>query len=102
MIYVLCQTPNEHCTGTWKDAAHSLHLRAKVHRDHEQAFRCYAKYLVNVLGYTKVGGREFQRGDEPILVLTKRTRYGARCRTGGKDKGWRALSKHKQGAVIIG
>lgn len=82
---VLCGTPKEHCFGS-KLITDQAIGSGKCHRTHDEAFKCYANYLVNVLGYKRLSAREFQLNDEPVLVLTKKMRYGAHLRW-GKERG---------------
>lgn len=75
-IRVLCGVPKEHCTGGHLQTDQTFNT-GKAHSGHSEAFACMARYLVFVLGYKRVGGREFAPSDGgPILVLTKKMRYG--------------------------
>ena len=80
-----CGTPDEHCSG----GNVSLPKRSvKAHNTPEEAFACFRRYLLKVLGYTAVDGcgRSFRPPDGgPVLVLTKKSRYGGTLRTGKAD-----------------
>ncbi len=83
----ICGTPTEYCCGGLAKPAPAL--QKTVHKSHttpEDCFACYSTYLVDVLKYVPVGGREFAPPDGgPIRVLTKKSRFGARLR-GGKEE----------------
>jgi hypothetical protein len=79
----MCGVPLLHCTGaqTELDFAGQVFDTVKVHGTPQEAFACYAKYLVSVLGYTRIGGREFSPpGGGHVRVLTKPSRFGAPLR----------------------
>jgi hypothetical protein len=80
-----CGVPSEHCTGGLCGVSNGLKKAGKLHSSPQEAFACYAKYLIKQ-GYTQVGPREFYKGDGPIVVLTKKSRFGARCRGGKADR----------------
>lgn len=102
MFYVLCQTPPEHCTGKVEEASHGLLLHQRAHQSHDDAFRCYVHYLVHVQGYQRLDSRAYHRPGEPVLVVTKRSHYGARMRTGGVEKARRVMPRVLSRAVLIG
>jgi len=85
----LCGVPIGHCQGS--DAILSSHLRKeqpKVHYSTESAFKCHAKWLVNVLGYEQRGSREFAEPNGGyIVVLTKKSRFGGVLRAGKRVTG---------------
>ena len=77
---VLCGVPTEHCSGGKYTTDQKL--SPKCHGTHLEAFNCMRKYLLRT-GYTQIGPREFQPpGGGPIRVLTKKSRFGARLRSG--------------------
>ena len=79
---VLCGTPEDHCFGTKLITDQQLHT-AKCHMNHSDAFRCYAHYLVHVLGFTRLSSREFQNPDGgPIRILTRQSKFGSKLKTG--------------------
>ena len=85
---VLCGVPREHCTGYKVPVSSGLGKDTWAHGDRASAFRCKRNYLVKVLGYTQVGNREFSPPDGgPILVLTKKIRFGGRLRKGKRGTG---------------
>ena len=79
-----CGTPAIHCSGTRRLQAPAIDL--KFHSSRAEAFKCYKKYLVNVEGYTQIGGREFRKDGHPVRVLTKKIRFGARLRPGKEGR----------------
>ena len=81
----LCGTPKEFCTGGRLDTDQSLSTD-KCHSQPVTAFKCHVHYLVKHLGYRRVGMREFQLGDGPILVLNKQSRYGAKLQQGKAER----------------
>ena len=78
---VLCGVPTEHCIGA--RYVTDQQLPPKCHASHSAAFNCMKRYLVSVMGYEQIGSRDFRPPDGgPIRILTKRSKYGARLRTG--------------------
>ena len=108
MIKYACPTPAEHCIGNRTICNGSIQDRAvgqkarMTHNSGKEAFTCYARYLVNILKYTQVGSREFDQGEgKPILVLDKKSRFGARLRSGKEDtKGQRVVPNSGGGMMI--
>jgi len=47
----------------------------KIHGSPEDAFRCKKQSLIKQ-GYVQVGAREFKKGDDPILVIDRRSKFG--------------------------
>ncbi len=92
----LCGTPHARCTGGQSSIANSL-KGAKTHSTSEEAFKCYARYLL-AEGYTQLGPREFSKNGGPIQLLTKKCRFGARCRGG---KGNRYMPEQFNGGTMI-
>lgn len=88
MIKVMCGVPKECCCGSPTMANQSLGKSQKMHGSHEEAFKCYAQWLLS-RGYKQIGSREFMApNDGPIEVLTKKVRFGAAMRPGkSADKG---------------
>lgn len=86
----ICQTPKDHCKGGKGGTSQALNRKnaMKMHSTPQEAFACYASYLVSQ-GYERLSSREFRPpGGGPIEVLTKPCRYGGRLRKGkGGDKG---------------
>jgi len=102
----LCGVPFEHCMAPMKDCSASLrdrHYRTgalKAHSSRDESFRCCVHYLTKVLGYKRVGGREFSPPDGgPIRVLTKKIRFGGRLR-GGKQERAMPSGIHTGGMVF--
>ena len=85
-LRVLCGVPKEYCIGGPLVTKQMLNTD-KCHGSHDDAFRCMAHYLTKVLGYTRIGGREFRPPDGgPIKVLTKKIRYGERIVAGKEGR----------------
>ena len=108
MAAYLCGVPQEHCEGGFRITSKSLGGKkgCRVHSSSSEAFRCYARYLVRVLGYQRIGPREYRPPDGgPVLVLTKKCRFGGRLRPGksgekGKYRGDRVMPhKHPSGMI---
>lgn len=91
----LCPTPQKHCQGSMSQKSKGL-ADVKIHGSHEQAFACYANYLMTVLGHERIGSREFQ-GPDGIEVLTKKSRFGMHLRLG---KGKRSMPRSGSGGII--
>lgn len=87
-----CGVPNRCCQGS--DCILSSHLRKgqpKVHYTSEAAFKCHANWLVKELGYERRGNREFAMPNGgPIVVLTKKSRFGGELRGGKRAAGKRS------------
>ena len=95
----MCGVPSQYCSGTTVVVNHALRgvTTEKVHSYPEDAFKCHARYLVKVLGYTRVGNREFVLdSSSPIRVLTKKSRFGGRLRQGKREK------TQRRGARVLG
>jgi hypothetical protein len=106
-----CGVPKEHCTGGTirVSAGMKSAIRAEsinCHASPQEAFRCHARYLVEVLGYTRVGNREFAPPDGgPIRVLTKKSRFGGELRKGKSVEGAAGVStvpKHHAAGLLAG
>lgn len=97
----ICQTPDKHCSAGYVQVNARMGKSAKAHASNIEAFLCFKRYLVNVKGYTQIGGREFSPpGDDgPVLVLTKKIRYGARLRH-GKQGRYQPADPHFEGVII--
>lgn len=80
----LCGTPQSYCTGGQAQTSHGL-KNMKTHGSSLQAFNCYKSYLIQT-GYKQVGPRELCKDDGPIVVLTKKSRFGARLRGAKGDR----------------
>lgn len=92
-----CGVPTDKCIGSLSQLSNGIRRNPKTHSSPEQAFKCYAKYLLTQ-GYIQVGPREFASpNDGPILVLTKKSRFGARLRGG---KGARYMPEKMLGGTI--
>lgn len=101
MSAVLCGVPDRFCEGATVTVNARMGDSLKAHGDHASAFLCKKRYLVNVLGYTQIGGREFRPPDGgPILVLTKKCRYGARMRKGKGGGRYQPKDPHFAGTIV--
>ncbi len=97
---VLCGTPAEHCSGGLSTMG-PWNRAVKVHSCHEEAFACYARYLVQVCGYVQVAPRDFRAPDGSIQVLTKRSHFGLALRPNKEGGRWMpALDPHGRGGII--
>jgi hypothetical protein len=82
----VCGVPAAHCTGGKVTTDQQINS-GKAHTTPSDAFNCMARYLVQVLGYKRVGGREFDPQDGgPIRVLTKKSRYGGKMKLGKEGR----------------
>lgn len=97
---VLCGVPIQDCRGS--NYSTDQQLSKKAHSSHEEAFKCYANYLMNVLGYTQIGSREFRKEGHPVLVLTKKIRFGGRLRAGKEGTRYMPSSRAGTRGIIIG
>ena len=80
----MCGVPRGLCQGTFRKVSKGLRSfddAVKTHGSRLQAFDCYKAYLLQQ-GYKRIGSREFQKAGEPITVLTKKSHFGARLRSG--------------------
>ena len=95
----LCPTPREFCTGKLSSMNNFFNhtKNAKLHGTPQAAFECYVRFL-ELNGYERVGHREFRRPGEPILVLTRQSRFGARVRLG--KEGTRYMVLKHNGCVV--
>src|SRR5688572_10496009 len=84
----LCGTPKEHCNGSSHPVNKGMHY-PKSHQSPPEAFKCHARYLINVLNYQQIGPREFRPPDgSETRVLTKMSHFGGQIRGGkGGEKG---------------
>lgn len=74
-------------------------ITLKAHASPMDAFNCHKRWLIT-RGFKQIGPREFRPPDGgPIEVLTKKSRFGARLRTG---KGKRLMGHRHTSGVIIG
>lgn len=97
---VLCGVPNEHCSGSKLVTDHNG-FPSKCHTSHSQAYKCYVKYLIKVLGYRRSdSARTFLPpvgSDEYARVLTKQSRFGGRLRLG--KEGTRFQAQRSNGMI---
>lgn len=84
---IICGTPRQFCCGTMTKANKSLNSGIMTHATPQEAFKCYAHFLLKT-GHTQVGNREFAPDNGgPIVILTKKCRFGAPLRPGKSVKG---------------
>jgi len=96
----LCGTPTEHCNGSKYTT--DQRLPKKCHGSTTEAFRCYRRYLIKVMGFTSIGPREFINPENGrCRVLTKKIRFGARLRP-GKENGFMPDGSTGLAGVITG
>lgn len=108
MKKALCGTPIEYCSGARLPTSQGIKAAVgKVHALPEEAFACHANYLVKILGYRRIGNREFEPPDGgPIRVLTRKSRFGGRLRAGKGGEGAAGAGKtvmpaFRHGGIII-
>lgn len=92
----LCGVPDIYCRGSRLTSDVQVQ-HTKVHGSRVEAFNCMARYLINQLGYSRIGPREFFKEGEPVRVLTKKSRYGGELR---KGKEVRLMPKQFTGGLI--
>ena len=103
-----CGTPKRFCGGTAPKVSAMVRKQMdddyRVHSTPEEAFKCYTRYLIKELGYERIGPREFRREGEPVLVLTKKTRFGRVFRKGKRREqlGKRWVPDKELGGFVIG
>ena len=108
---VACPTPELHCSGgTMARNAGIRYEKIKFHQSHPESFRCYVRYLIRVKGYTRIPymARCFRPPDGgPVMMLTKKSKFGAAMRTGKKGEGgttkasrWMPYTKGRSGLII--
>src|SRR5262245_26012836 len=94
----LCGVPPHECCGTSGGLSPGLSFGLKSHATPEQAFECHRAWLLRQ-GYRQVGGREFESPHGGVVVLTKKSRFGAPLR-GGKEN--RSMPARFTGGTIVG
>ncbi|HKI30858.1 MAG TPA: hypothetical protein VKA46_03220 [Gemmataceae bacterium] len=93
----LCGLPAQECRGDAGGLSPGL-SGLKSHATAEEAFECYRAWLLRQ-GYRQVGGREFEAPRAGrIVVLTKKSRFGALLR-GGKE-GRHMPAQFPGGAIV--
>lgn len=97
---ILCGTPQEHCTGG-RLVTDQHFSTSKCHTDRQQAFRCYCRYLQNVLGYKRISMREYQDPKSGyITMLPKQSHFGGYLRTGKKQARWMPKKRFGRGLIV--
>jgi len=104
----ICGVPSHECSGAPSMVNKSLPTDTKTHGSSLEAFRCYKQWLLRQ-GYTPVGNREFAAPNGgPVVVLTKKCRFGGRVRLGkgagtGTAKRWvpRVPGHEAKGGLIV-
>ena len=82
-MYV-CGTPEKDCTGSFVKGSKGMRA-TKAHATPEDAYRCYAASLKRA-GYEERPNREFYKPGEAVMVLTKKSRFGAVLRLGKEGR----------------
>lgn len=86
---VLCGVPSEFCSGGNYVVSSGLGRSRKVHKDHEEAFKCHSNFLISQ-GFKKIGIKEFiDPKDNTIRILTRKSKFGGKLRKG--KEGSRAM-----------
>lgn len=98
---VLCGVPKDQCQGAGYQTDQHLGTN-KAHANSTEAFKCYAHYLVTYEGYTRIGSREFRKDGHPVLVLTKKSRFGGRLRMGKEGSRYQPGGAGTRQGLIIG
>lgn len=93
----LCGVPKQRCMGGAVSMLPGMR-GFRSHSSREEAFRCMVRYLESQ-GYERIGSREFRKEGQPVRVLTKKSRFGARLRAG---KEGRFMPKERPSGVVIG
>jgi hypothetical protein len=72
----------------------------RSHTTPEEAFYCYRGWLKRQ-GYTQIEGSRMMRPPDggPIEILTKKSRYGTRLRSG---KEGRVMANIRHGGIVVG
>lgn len=108
MKQFLCGVPDDQCNGSYRIVNARMRVvrgrdSVKLHSSPEDAFTCYRRYLL-AIGYKQIGSREFETPSGSILVLNKKSHFGATLRpgktgtTGNKSK--RYIPEAKRSCVI--
>jgi len=101
-----CGVPAIHCCGASVKTSFGVRViesTRKAHNSPTEAFKCRARWLVKVEGYTRIGSREFSPPDGgPVLVLTKKIRFGGALRKGkgGEYGAGRVMPDKHPGGLI--
>jgi hypothetical protein len=94
----LCGVPVHECRGDAGGLSPGL-SGLKSHATAEEAFECYRAWLLRQ-GYRQIGSREFvPPGIGGIVVLTRKSRFGALLRGGKEGRHMPALFA---GGAIVG
>lgn len=85
---VYCGVPEKICFGANHIANAMLNHSSsvKLHANSEEAFKCYKRWLV-LEGYEQIGPREFRKEGEPIRVLTRKSKFGTKMKSGKSKDG---------------
>lgn len=99
MNYFMCGTPKESCCGGLLKVNFAPTIKA--HSSSKEAFNCKRNHLIS-LGYSQIGTREFLKEGEPVLFLTKKSRFGGKLRKGKEAKeSRRAIPNGRVGGTIF-
>lgn len=97
-----CGVDEHNCSGgkVVMNAALNTKIK-KAHDSPEEAFRCRVHFLREA-GWKQVGSREFKPpGGGPILVLTRKSKFGTRFRMGKNQDGQGHRFEPKSGGGFI-
>jgi hypothetical protein len=81
----LCGVPEGKCSGTLSRISKNWKGSQKTHASRDEAFECYVRHLL-AQGYVRLGPKEFQLGDGPILLVNKRSQFGGVMRQGKAER----------------
>jgi len=97
-----CPTPSEHCTGGRTTVNQFMRSSSvKYHVSSEDAYRCYRRYLIEVLEYKDMGNREFKSPDGgPRVFLAKKSKFGSPMRLGKEGARYMPTGKGRSGTIV--
>ena len=100
--WYVCGVPRDICTGGTIARASARITKDgpnKAHGSPLEAFRCKKRHLL-LQGYEAVGQREFRKPGGGIVVLTKKSRFGARLRSGKEGRAMDGANRGMAGGGV--
>ena len=108
MRMYLCGCPQADCKASSVGSSSGVSRGAKnikAHASREDAYRCFVRYLEST-GHIRLSPREFETPQGTILLLNKRTHFGAELRGGKSEaangKPSRFMPRTRGGGAILG
>lgn len=99
-VRIACGVPENECTGSLMQTSQKHQGSKKGHPDGHAARRCFVNYMIRVKGY-KRGNKSNElippNPDDPVMVLTRVSRFGAKFRK-GKER--RMMNERTSGRII--